>query len=447
MSERAPGITAELAEVVAATTLDDATTAAATRCLVDLVGCAVAGARHPAVEAIAETLAVLGGGEEATLIGRAGRASPFGAALVNGAAAHVLDFDDVNVVMIGHPGVVVIPAALAVAEAQGATGADLLAGVVAGYEVAARLGAVVNPGHYERGWHATGTIGTLAAAATAARTARADAGAVARILSVAATGAAGIRAVFGSHGKALNAGRAAAAGVHAQALITAGFEAPPEALEGAGGWLRATGGTAGDSGTAGLARPAILDTAFKQHAACGATHCLIDAVAGLVGELGLKPDDIERIDAHVHRLAVQAAAITAPTSGLEAKFSLPHTAAMAVLEHPLLPAAFTDEAVADPAVVALRQRVTVSVDDSFRYDQAMPARVAVHLRSGDVLERTVDTPRGRPANPASNEELELKLVALAAPVLGEDRARRLAARLWRVAELDDVSDLAPELQP
>src|SRR5690606_5514876 len=119
-------------------------------------------------------------------------------------------------------------------------------------------------------------LGTLAAAAAAARVARADAPSVAATLSIAATSAGGVRALFGSHGKALNAGRAAAAGVHAQALVAAGLQAPAEALEGPGGWFDASGGAAEGRASA---HPAILDTAFKQHAACGATHCLIDAVA------------------------------------------------------------------------------------------------------------------------------------------------------------------------
>ena len=214
-----------LAEAVATAHAEEEVRHAAVRCVVDWAGCALAGSAHPAVDVVARSLDVLGADDRCTLVGRSGRASPFAAALANGTASHVLDFDDVNVTMIGHPAVVVVPAALAVAEATGAGGEALCAGVAAGYEVAAELGAEVNPAHYERGWHATATLGCAAAAAAACRVAGADPPTTARAVSAATTQAGGVRAVFGSHGKAFHAGRAAATGVLASRLAEA--EPPP----------------------------------------------------------------------------------------------------------------------------------------------------------------------------------------------------------------------------
>jgi 2-methylcitrate dehydratase PrpD len=425
---------------------DPASAHAATRALLDWFGCAAAGATHPAATAVAAGLdGLLGTSAACTVVAADRRSSPYGAALVNGTASHVLDFDDVNVAMIGHPGVVVVPAALALAEAAGADGPTLLAGIVAGYEVAARLGAAVNPGHYEAGWHATATVGCAAAAAAVARVLGLDEPATGRALALGVTQAGGVREVFGSPGKAFHAGRAAAAGVLAATLARSGASAPLSTLDGPAGWLAAASGPGGPGAVPapGTPHPAILDTAVKGHAACGATHCLADAVAAAAA--GLRPDEIASIEATVHPLAVRAAGQRAPVTGLAAKFSLWHVAALAVTTHPLGPGSFTDAATVHPGTVRLRERVRIDVDESFRYAEAMPAAVTLRTTDGRVLRAYVDTPRGRPGNPMSDPELESKALELATPVLGAVRARRAVAAIWSVAGAADVRTLARAL--
>lgn len=438
--------TAPLADYVATVDPGPADLHAATRCMVDWAGCAIGGSTHGSTSAVAATLDdTVGLSEACSLAGRAERSSPFGAALLNGVASHVLDFDDVNVTMIGHPAVVVVPAALAAAEHRHADGRRLLAAVVGGYEVAATLGAAVNPRHYELGWHATSTLGTVAAAAAAARALGLDANRTAKAMSVGATQAGGVRAMFGSHGKSLHAGRAAAAGVLAARLAERGLDVPVEVLDGATGYLTvALGGSApaSSSGTAGSPRPAVHDTAVKGHAACGATHCLIDAVAGMVRDHELVPEQIVAIEASVHRLAVQAAGDPEPTTGLQAKFSLRHAAALAVFAYPLTQEHFCEEAVADPRVRDMRHRVRIEVNDGLSYDQAMPAAVRIRLTDGRELDRLVTTPRGRPANPMTDAELGRKFLSLSSPVVGSEAAGRALGRLWRVAEEADVSAAA-----
>lgn len=436
-----------LLEAAIAAEDDPRSSHAAVRAIVDWAGCAVGGAAHEGVEALAAALPVFGESDLCTLAGRRMRAPPFGAALVNGAASHVLDFDDVNIEMIGHPAVVVVPAALALAEVAHRDGATLIAAVARGYETATVLGRLVNPRHYERGWHATATLGCVAAAMASSRVLGLDDIATHRAVGLAATQAGGVRAVFGSQGKAFHAGRAASAGLLAATMAGRGTVVADDVLEADAGYFSvagedAAGRLAAVAAASRGADPAILATAFKGHAACGATHCLIDAVGAVVGEEGLAAGDIVAINARVHRLAIRAAGIPRPSTPLEAKFSLRHTAALAAHTYPLLPSAFTDETFAPPEVVALRERVIVTEDETMRYDQAMPADVTITTNDGRTFRRRVEAPRGRPANPMTDDELAAKFTRLASPVLGAGATASVLETLWSLPVMPDVAHAA-----
>lgn len=434
-------ISSELVRRITTVVVDTGTSHAVARALVDWTGCALAGSHHAVSDVLIDALD-LDGDRGCTIVGRSRRGPVRDVAMVNGAASHVHDYDDVNTRMIGHPAVVVMPAALALGESRRIDGRTFVAGVTAGYEVAERLGRILNPSHYERGWHATATIGCAAAAATSAVVLGLEPDGIGRSLSLAVTQAGGLRAMFGSHGKAIHAGRAAQAGVLAGQLAAAGAEVPGDVLAGRGGYVAMT--SASDSSTGRENRsdePAIMRTAFKGHAACGATHCLIDAVAGLVRDHGLDPDEITGIQAQVHPLAVEAASITEPRTGLEAKFSLPHLAAYAAFRYPLRLDAFEDGQFSNERIVSLRDRVSIEVDPELEYGQAMPARVTV-TAGGRRFDRHVETPRGRPDNPMSDDELAEKFRGLALSALGERQARSLESTLWEVADLDDVAPLA-----
>jgi 2-methylcitrate dehydratase PrpD len=395
---------------------------------------------------VRDALELVGEGASCTIVGQSRRSSPYGAALANGAASHVLDFDDVNVAMIGHPAVVVIPAALALAEHEHTDGRALLAGVVAGYQVASDLGRAVNPSHYERGWHATATLGCIAAAAAAARVAGLGEEQTARALSLGATQAGGVQAMFGSHGKGFHAGRAAGAGMLAAGLARAGADVPSDVLEAQAGYFAvAADASRSPEQPFRTDPPAILATAFKGHAACGGTHCLIDAVAAIIREQQLDPASIQSIHARVHQLAIRAAGLDAPTTGLEAKFSLRHLAALAAYHYPLLPDVFEGDRFTSERVVALRDRVTLEIDESMAYEEAMPADVTIVTTDSRTFRRRVDVPRGRPGNPMTDEELGRKFSALAAPILGSAGAQRALEILWRLAEAPDVAETARAL--
>src|SRR5512139_3270628 len=195
----------------------------ARQCVIDWFGVALAGADEPLTRILRAEAAEEGGNPRATLIGSGQRTSTQQAALVNGAASHALDFDDVSMMMSGHPSVPVIPALLALAEERGASGEPFIAAFVAGFEVACRIGALMMPGHYSAGWHATGTLGTFGAAAACANLLQLDEDRWLHALGIAGAQAAGLKSMFGTMCKPLHAGKAAANGLLAAKLAERGF--------------------------------------------------------------------------------------------------------------------------------------------------------------------------------------------------------------------------------
>src|SRR6266436_5694010 len=237
----AQGMTQALAHRIATLRYEDLPAdiiAIAKHCVLDWVAVAVQGTREPVATILAEQVAAEGGSDCATLIGRGRGASPRQAALVNGAASHALDYDDVNIRMMGHPTAAILPAVLALAESRGASGRDLIAAFVAGYETECEIGEIVSPSHYARGFHATGTVGTFGAAAACAHLCRLDGSAVATALGIAGTQAAGLKSMFGTMCKPLHAGKAAYHGLMAAKLASRGFTSRTDVVECGQGFAR-----------------------------------------------------------------------------------------------------------------------------------------------------------------------------------------------------------------
>mgnify|MGYP002624016546 CR=1 FL=1 len=427
---REDGATRLLARLVAEARLEDMPAEVrheGVRAFVNWLGCAVGGAPHPGVAAAARAAAAFGGGEAvATLLGLRRRADPMAAALVNGISSHVLDFDDTHEAALIHPSAPVLPAALALAEARGADGAELLAAFLLGVEVACRVGRAVMPAHYDAGWHATGTLGAIGAAAAAARLLGLDAERTAWALGIAATQPVGLRVHFGSMTKSLHPGRAAQNGLLAALLAAEGFDAAPDAIEGRRGFAEVlTTGFAPERIAEGLgARWEIMGNTYKPFACGLVVHPVIDCCLRLRAAPGFSAGAVERVRLRVHPLVMDLTGKREPGSGLEGKFSVFHAAAVALLDGAGGEAQFSDARVTAPEVVALRRRVEAVVDPACGRTEA---EVAVALRGGGAEELRAATaaPLGSLANPMPDAALGAKFLDLAAPVLGARPAERL----------------------
>ena len=417
---------------------DDAAVVAR-QCILDWFGCTIAGSREPLSRILLDEVVGHEPDGPCTIVGTASTTTARTAALVNGAAGHALDFDDTHTMLSGHPTVPVLPAVLALAEELDASGAAVQTALVVGIEVECRVGALLAPGHYRAGWHATGTIGTIGAAAGCAHLLGLDPGRTAHALALAATQAAGLKASFGTMAKPLHAGKAASDGLLAARLAAAGFTGNPAVLEASQGLGEAAGGTVPDPSRLDRleGRWAIRETLFKHHAACYLTHASINAALDLAQQV--TPGVVEEVEVHVSPDSLQVCDIAEPATGLEGKFSLRATTAMALLGDDTTDmAAYTDERMGADELVALRDRVLVVPEEG---RVGTRSRVVVVTTSGERLEAEDDT--GRPATDLvlQQERLAAKFVGLASPVLGPERAVALRDAVGSVEASADIGSL------
>lgn len=418
----------------------------AKRCLLDWMGCAIAGGVEPPATLLRRALLGAGGGGGARLVPDGVPSDARTAALINGTASHTVEVDDIFSPGLYHPGVATVPAALALAEARGASGAVLLRALVVGYEVGNRIARAVNPAHY-RHWHSTATVGHFGATAASAAVLGLDAARTAHALATVATMAAGLRHAFSSDAmsKPIHAGRAAEAGVLCALAAAEGVTGVPDMLEGERGFGAAMSGTVDWSqATATLGSEwTILSTTRKAHACCGHSFPALDAIRLLMDRHGIKADDIAAIEVGGYRATVDICGNPDPQSAAEGRFSLPWCAATIARTGAVTPAAFTDGALADAATRALAARVRLSVDEEAeaRFPSKRSAVVTIRTAGGDSVTHRRPTRRGDPDDPLSGAEIEAKFRALADPVIGADAAGRLVEAVAQIGTLPDVNAL------
>ena len=442
-----------LAEFVAGLEFEDAPSdlvALAERAFVDTVGVTLAGADADAGERAGRFAATQAGAVDggATLVGRTERATLPAAALANGTAGHALDYDDLSWGMDGHPSVVLVPPVLAASEATDATGADAVTAFVAGFETACYLAEPISPEHYERGWHATATFGTFGATAATCSVLGLDADATHRALGIAASMPSGLKRNFGSMTKPLHAGLAARSGVTAALLARDGFSADATPVSGDDGFFDLYGGGATTMPTP-PGEPWRLRTEgihVKYYPCCYFTHTSITATAALTDEHGIDPADVERIEVTASRGAGDALVNPDPETGLEAKFSMEHCVAAALARDRVGLGAFEPEAVTDPTIAALRERVAFETDDGREYD-GHGATVRVVTTAGETHERTQADPPGVHEDPLSTAQLREKYLECATRVLNEAAAERTHDRLAALADEPSLADVVASLAP
>jgi len=374
------------------------------------------------------------------------RTSPFFAALINGAASHFVEQDDLHNSSVLHPGTVVFPAVFAAAQATGASGRDFIAASVAGYECGVRVGEFLGRSHYKV-FHTTGTAGKLAAAAGVARLLELDGDKVQHSLGSAGTMAAGLWEFLrdAADSKQLHTAKAAADGLMAAYIARDGFTGARQIFEGKQGMAA---GMSSDSDvrclTDGLGtRWALAETSFKYHASCRHTHPSADALLALMQTHKLKPDDITSVTAHVHQGAIDVLGpVTDPRTIHQSKFSMGFVLALIANIGRASLADFTDSALGDPNLRGFHDKVKMALDPAV--DQAYPKRwlghVSVTTRDGRTLDQRIESPKGDPDNALTRDELEDKAMRLGAFAGGATVTgmRQIIARAWRLHDEPNV---------
>ncbi|MPY91956.1 MAG: MmgE/PrpD family protein [Acidimicrobiia bacterium] len=451
LEDGAGGLTDRVVERVRGRSFDDLpadVVLVAKQCALDWLAVSLAGSREPVARIVRDEVLDQGGSAQATLVGSGDRVAAGQAALVNGTAGHALDYDDVVSTFLGHPSAPVLPAVLALAERRGASGRSALAAFVAGFDAESLLGRTIVPGHYERGWHTTATLGTFGAAAACAHLLGLDAAQWRHAFGLAATQAGGLKASFGTMGKPLHAGKAAANGLLAATLAGRGMTAAPDAFEAHLGFAAATSPVLAPERIDGVGPGEfeVRQVLFKYHAACYLVHSTVEGVLALRRE-GLRPEDVETLTIRATPMHRDTCGIAEPSTPLEAKFSLRYAAAVALVTGSAGEAAFDEAVVADPAVRAVLDRVEVVTDAGL--DQLMATPVSVRRRSAGPTEACVDV--GRPAPAAQlagqGERLVAKFGGLAGPVIGTEAAERVVGLVERLEELSSVAPLLRACAP
>jgi 2-methylcitrate dehydratase PrpD len=413
----------------------------AKRAVLDWIGCALAGSQHATVGVLLTTFERLGSVPAATVLGRSGlKLSLLDAPVANGQMGHVLDFDDTHLGgVILHTSTATLPALFALGEQRKSSGREVILALTAAFEAGIRVGQAA-PHHHLAGWHLTGTLGTIAAAAGSARLIGLDPQQTMYALGIACTQAAGLQQNRGSDCKSLHAGKSAYHGVLAATLASNGFNSSPEILEGRLGFTKIFSAAQNNGAILeGLGRSwMITGNGYKPYACGVVLHPLIDAMIEVSRKAGRPAGEVERIEVLVHPDVIRITGVDQPGTGLMSKFSANHAAAVAYIDRAAGVEQFTNDRSADAAVQALRRLIEVKPVASLRLDQSA---ATVRTRSGFFHEAHIEHATGTVSNPLSDRQLIEKFRSNAGTVLGADRARIVADMIWQLDTLADIGEL------
>lgn len=412
------------------------------QCLLDWFAVTIAGAQEELTDILIREAIEDGAKGPATLVGRSEKVLPSAATLINGAASHALDYDDVNFSMGGHPTVTVVPVLLALGEQIGATGQLFIESFIAGYETSGRVGRLVSPSHYQKGFHVTGTVGSFSATAAAGRMLGLSDKELAVAFGIAATQAAGLKANFGTMCKPLHAGTASEHGLRAARLAAKGFTARSDSLECDQGFASSQSDRL--NAEAALSEPPagwhLRNNLFKYHAACYLTHAPIECAREIRLKSNFPPERVKKILLRIDAGADKVCNIASPTTGLEAKFSLRQTVAMALsgVDTANLDS-YNDAVTQEPRMRTLRDKMSIEFKPNWAHSLA---EMAIELDDGTTLEATHDS--GIPWTDVAKQRraLETKFENLVTPVLGVTGARQLHDVIEHIDRLTDVGELA-----
>jgi 2-methylcitrate dehydratase PrpD len=424
--------------------------------LLDTLGVTLAGSTEEAPRIVEEVLDLRSGDGPCLVTGTSRRVRPLDAALVNGTAAHALDYDNTAKNLGGHVSAVMLPALLAAAEAHGASGRELMLAHAAGYEVGAAIGRSVNPHHTELGWHPTATVGVFAVTAACAKLLKLSAAETETALALATSLASGTKANFGTMTKPLHAGLCARSGLSAVLLARKGFTANPGAFEHKQGYLNVFNGAGHYDAAQALAGWGDWEivkpgASYKIYPCCYSTHSAVEAMLNLVRRHG--PFDVRsvaRIDSWTPERGLAHTDRPEPDSALAAKFSVQYCVARALMHGKVVLDHFEGDAYREPAVRELLSRVHAAPYSGKLYDADDPfdAEVKITLKDGKAWSEKVDRPLGRTSdNPIADEHMKAKFEDCASRVLSPKAAKEVIRAVDSVDKLDSVRELTALLDP
>ena len=413
----------------------------ATRTLLNWVGCAVGGSQQAAPSRAVAALKLFSGPAQSSLFGRKERFDALNAALINGISSHVLDYDDTHLKTIIHPAGPVASALTAFAEYRPVSGIDFMNALVIGCEIECRMGNAVYPEHYAKGWHITGTTGVFGAAAAIGRLLGLDEERMINAIGIAASQPVGLKVQFGSDTKSFHPGKAAQNGLLAALLAEQGFTSSKVALEGFDGWGQAVSTRHNwDEVTQGLGERYEIGLNTYKPFACGiVAHPAIDAAIQLREAHNLKPEQIKSVALKVHPLVLNLMGKTEPATGLEGKFSVFHAVAAALVTGRGGDQAFSDKAVQDPTIIALRKKVEAVVDPAIKADQV---DMTVTLNDGRQWHQFIEHAVGSQLHPMSDKQLEGKFSGQIEDILPTAQSRHLMEVCWDVWKLKNAGDIS-----
>lgn len=418
----------------------------AERCFVDTVGVTLAGSTEGAGRTAARMVRGISHDGPVSLIGSGGSAPLTEGVFVNGTAGHGLDYDDV-VMGVGHPSVPLVAPILGVAEANGASGKELITAFVAGYETEKYLAAMISDHHYARGWHSTSTFGTFGATSAVANLLGLDEGQTKHALNIAASMPAGLKKNFGTMTKPMHVGQAARSGVTAALLAAEGFTGAEEAIADDYGFLDIYSGgpppnfdARHDLGERWMITEAGVNV--KKYPCCYGTHTAITAAAYLADEHGISPESVASVHVTATPGTKKILHYDDPDTGLEGKFSMPYTVASAIARDRVGLAAFDDENVDDPAVQSVREKIEWDIDPDLPNGSAL---VRIESTSGETFEHLQEAAPGTHDNPLSNAEMQEKFMMCAERAIGTDDAQAAHEILDSLRTQADVAGLFDRL--
>ncbi len=418
----------------------------AKRALLNWLGCALGGCNDATVDTALAALRDFAGPPQATVLGRRERLDILNAAVINGIGSNVLDFDDTHLKSVIHPTVPVASALVSLVEHLPSTGAQLLHAFILGVETECRIGNAVTPAHYDKGWHITATCGVFGAAAACGKLLKLDEQQMTWALGIAATQSSGLTEMLGSMSKPYNMGHAARNGLLAALLAQKGFTSSERGIEAPRGFAHVLAASRNlDAITDGLgAGWELVQNAYKPYPCGIVVHPVIDACLQLRNEHAIAPAAIERVEMRVHPLVLRLTGNATPATGLEAKLSVQHCCAAAFIFGAVGVKEFADACVHDAAVVALRARVTATVDETMAADAA---DVAVTLKDGGRRHAFVPHALGSLARPLSDTDLENKFRALAEWGFSTCNAYDVIELIWSFDNINDAASLARTTVP